>query len=281
LRDTDEVYEKSGMTKMCSEEGIRLVKFDRAMNVQGFPIASILKEVDCIISVPKFKSHTVVILTGAVKNNFGMVTGMHKARCHLTAPTPDKLASVVTRVFSIIKPVLSIMDGITGMEGDGPSAGSARNFGLVLASKDAVSLDAVLAKLVGLKPFDIPTTEEAARQGLGVADLDKIEVFGEKMEEAAIKDFKMPKTFALLRIPKPVFNIGIKGIKFYPYIQKDKCEKCGLCFKICPKKAIHKNKDGSYAVNRKECICCLCCHEVCPHDSISLKKSWLAKVLMG
>jgi uncharacterized protein (DUF362 family)/Pyruvate/2-oxoacid:ferredoxin oxidoreductase delta subunit len=280
LRDVDNVYEKSGMRRVCSEEALNLVKFDKPIYLHEFPIASILKEVDFIISVPKFKSHTVVMLTGAVKNNFGMVIGLHKAHTHLNAPTADKLASVVTRVFSIVKPTLSIMDGVIGMEGDGPSAGSARNFGIIMASQDAVSMDSVMAKIVGIDPCRVPTTHEAARQGLGIADLNNIEVVGEQVGDVAIKDFRMPKTFALLKLPRPIFNIGIKAINFYPHIRQGRCKRCALCFNICPKGAIKKTKKGAYVVNVKECIRCFCCHEVCPHDSIALKKSFFAKVLM-
>lgn len=280
LRDADAVYEKSGIKKVCLEEGFKLVKFDKAIDIDGFPIVTIVKEVDAIISIPKLKTHSTTILTGAIKNTFGMVVGLHKAQCHLKAPMPDEFAKVLVRVFGLVKPALSIMDGIVGMEGEGPAAGDLRNFGLILASPDAVALDAVFSKLIGIDPFKIMTTYEADKRGCGTGDLEKIEVFGEKLEDAKIKNFKLPKTSYLFNLPKPIINIGVKAIKFYPHIDKDKCQRCELCFEICPKKTIKKINNAEFKVNTKECICCFCCYEVCPYKAIALKKSLLAKVLL-
>lgn len=280
LRDTDKVYERSGIKKICEEEGLRLVRFDKAIDLNGFPIASITREVDSIISIPKLKTHSTTVLTGAIKNMFGMVVGLHKAQCHLRAPMPDKFAVVLTHVFSLVKPTLSIMDGVIGMEGEGPAAGTLRNFGLILASQDAVSLDAIFSKIVGIDPFEIPTIYETARRDYGIGDLERIEVLGEKIEGVKIKDFKLPKTSYLFNLPRPIFNMGVRAIKFYPHIDKKICQRCDLCFKICPKSAVKKLKDGSFVINIKECIHCFCCHEVCPHKAITLKKSLLARVIM-
>ncbi len=280
INDIDKIYEKSGMKKICSEENLELVKFDKAVMVEGFPFAAIIKEVDMIISVPKFKSHVTTILTGAVKNMFGVVIGLHKAQCHLRAPTPDKLANIVAHVYSLAKPALSIMDGIVGMEGEGPAAGHLRNFGIILASSDAVSLDAVLTELAGIGPHKVLTTYEAQRRGCGIADLNRIEITGERLEDVKIAHFKLPKTSILFNLSKPIFDAGVKAVKFSPHILKKECKRCGLCFKICPKNAVKKIDTGEYVVNTKECIRCFCCYEVCPHKAITLKKSLLAKVIM-
>ena len=127
LRDIDIVYEKSGINKVCKEEGLKPVKFDKAIEINGFPIAAATKEVDFIISIPKLKTHSTTILTGAIKNTFGMVVGLHKAKCHLKAPDPNEFASLLVKIFGLVTPVLSIMDGVVGMEGEGPAAGNLRN----------------------------------------------------------------------------------------------------------------------------------------------------------
>jgi len=280
LKEVDKVYEKSGVKKVCEEENLELVKFDKATDTEGFPIASVVKEVDSIVSLPKLKTHSVTTLTGAVKNMFGAVVGLAKAQCHLKAPMPDELSRVLVKIFGFTKPTLSIMDGIVGMEGEGPAAGPLRDIGLVLASGDAVALDSILAKIVCLNPSKIPTNLEASKKGEGISDLSKIDTFGEKPEDVRIKNFKLPKSAFVYNLPKPLFRLGLKKIKFYPNVNKGKCQRCELCFKICPKKAIKKLQSGDFEVNIKECIYCFCCYEVCPHKAITLKKSLMARIIM-
>lgn len=280
LKDIDKIYEKSGVKKVCLEEGLELVRFDKAVEIEGFPIASIIREVDSIISVSKFKTHSTTILTGAVKNMFGIVVGLHKAQCHLKAPMPDELAVLLVKVFNIARPVLSIMDGVVGMEGEGPAAGSLMHPGLILASRDAVSLDAVFSELVGIDPLSIPTTREASRKNKGIADLDKIDIVGERLEDVRIKRFKLPRTTKIYKLPRSLIRVALKGIKFFPFINKNKCRQCGLCFNICPTKTIVRHKNGSFEVKVKDCIHCFCCHEVCPYKAITLHKSFLSKIIM-
>jgi len=280
LKDIDEVYEKSGIKRVCLEEGLRFVKFDKAVHMEGFPIAAVINEVDAIISISKLKTHSTNILTGAVKNTFGMVVGLHKAQCHFRAPMPDELAVLLVKVFDIVKPVLSIMDGVVGMEGEGPAAGSLRNFGLILASRDAVSLDAVFSELVGIDPLSVPTTLEAARRNKGIADLNKIEVVGERLEDARIRHFKLPMTARIYKLPKSLVRVSLRCIKFYPLINKKKCRRCGLCFNICPTKTIKKLEDNRFEINTKGCIHCFCCYEVCPYKAISLRKSLLGRIVI-
>ena len=280
LKEIDRVYETTGVKRICEEEGLRLVKFDAAVQREGFPIAAVCNEVDAIISLPKLKSHSTTLLTGAVKNMFGMVVGLAKAQCHLRSPMPAKFAPVLAKVYGLVKPVLSIMDGVVGMEGEGPAAGTLRNFGLILASADAVALDAVLARLIGIDPLKILTTAEAAKAGHGIADLSRIDIYGEQPGDVAIRNFKWPKTSYLYNIPSPLISMGLKAVRFFPYIRQKLCQRCELCFKICPKHAIIKKADGSFWVVRHECIHCYCCYEVCPHKAIVLKKSLLAKMLM-
>jgi len=280
LRSIGKVYEKSGMEKVCAEEGLKLARFDKVVSIEGFPITAVINEVDAIISISKMKSHASNILTGAVKNTFGMVVGLHKAQCHLKAPMPDELAVTLVKVFDIARPVLSIMDGVVGMEGEGPAAGSLRNFGLILASRDAVSLDAVFSELVGMDPMSVPTTREAAERNKGIADLKRIDIAGENIEDVKIKHFKLPKTAQIFKLPRHLIRAVLRCIRFYPRINKKACRRCGLCFDICPARTIKKTKDNGYKIDIKGCVHCFCCYEVCPYKAITLSKSLLGKVIM-
>jgi len=153
VKSIDEVYERSGMKKMADEEGFELTRFDKMFYVKGYPIARAARDFDLVISLPKLKSHTLTMLTGAVKNTYGFVPGLGKVEFHKKAPHINEFSKIIADVFSFTKPGLSIMDGIVGMDSDGPAAGRVRGFGLVLASADAVSIDAVVSHLTGL-PYE-------------------------------------------------------------------------------------------------------------------------------
>lgn len=273
-------YEASGIKKMCEEEGIKLEEFDRAYNVNGIPLAVQAKEVDGIISIPKMKTHDLMIITGAIKNSFGLAVGMYKTDCHLKAPRPKEFAKYLVDIFECARPRLVIMDGIVAMEGEGPAAGDLRNAQLILASDDCVACDAVFSYLVGLPPLSIHTTSEAYKRNLGQADLSKIEILGERLEDVKLRDFKLPKTSILLKIPEQILKLLGKGIKFWPRIDEATCTKCQLCATSCPMNCITINKETS-KIDYEKCISCFCCFEVCPYNAISVKRSLLAKVLGG
>lgn len=280
FKSAGSTYEASGIKKMCEEEAIELVEFDKAANVNGIPLAVAAKEVDGIFSIPKMKTHNLMTITGAIKNSFGLAVGLYKTDCHAKAPKPKEFAKFVVDVFECAPPRLIIMDGIVAMEGEGPAAGELRNAGLILVSDDAVACDAVFSHLVGLSPLVIHTTSEAYKRNIGQADLSKIEILGERLENAVLKDFKLPKTSIYLRIPEPILKLIGKSVKFWPLIDDAICTKCELCAKSCPTNCITINKEVS-KIDYKKCISCFCCFEVCPYKAISIKRSLLAKILGG
>ncbi|KPK38643.1 MAG: hypothetical protein AMJ78_09665 [Omnitrophica WOR_2 bacterium SM23_29] len=280
LKDAGSTYEASGIKKMCEEEAIKLEEFDRAYNVDGIPLAVQAKEVDGIISIPKMKTHNLTTITGAIKNSFGLAVGLYKTNCHLKAPRPKDFAKYLVDIFECAPPRMVIMDGIVAMEGEGPAAGDLRNAQLILASNDCVACDAVFSYLVGLPPLSIHTTSEAYRRKLGQADLSKIEILGERLEDVKLRNFKLPKTSILLKIPEPILKLLGKGIKFWPVIDEATCTKCRLCAESCPTNCITIDKEVS-KIDYRKCISCFCCFEVCPYNSISVKRSLLAKALGG
>lgn len=271
-------YEASGMKKVCEEEGITLVDFDAARNVDGMPIAAWAKDVDGIITVPKMKTHDLMTLTGAVKNSYGLAVGHFKAACHLKAPMPEDFAKRVVDVFETAVPRLAVMDGIVAMEGDGPAAGKLRNAGLIIAGHDCVACDAVFAGLAGLDPLKVYVIAEAYRRRLGEADLSKIDVLGESVRDAKLKNFKLPHASVVMKVPKPLLKILAKAIRFLPRINDRICRRCRICEKSCPAECIMINEKGS-SIDYDSCIKCFCCHELCPYGAISIKRSLLAKII--
>jgi len=279
-KNIDHVFEMSGMKKMAGEEDVELVKFTTSRLVNGIPIASRFFDSDRVISVPKFKTHCITVLTAAVKNMYGTMAGLHKTVCHSKAPKEEDFAKVVVKIYSVATPSLSILDGVTAMEGDGPSSGKVKNMNMVMASSDGVALDSVAAKIVGLEPLDILVTKEAYAMGLGEADLSRIEILGDDIKGFITEDFELPQTTLLKYIPKSIAHGVASIIRFKPYIDTRICRRCNLCKITCPVNCIEIEEDRC-RVDYKRCVRCLCCHEVCPYKAIGIRRNILTKMIWG
>jgi uncharacterized protein (DUF362 family)/Pyruvate/2-oxoacid:ferredoxin oxidoreductase delta subunit len=279
-KNIGDIFEKSGMKRIADEEGIKLETFTASKFVDGIPIARQIFDSDRVISIPKFKTHSITVLTAAIKNMFGSVVGLYKAECHSLAPKEEDFSRIIAKVYSITKPHLTIVDGIVAMEGDGPSSGVIRKMNLVMASEDAVAIDSCLAKIMGLPPLDILVTREACESKLGEADLSKIEALGDSLDAFVAKDFKLPQTTPLKYLPKNVLDCVASLIRFKPYIDDKACARCNLCKLTCPVNCIEIEKDHC-SIDYKKCIRCLCCHEVCPYRAISIKRNILTKMMWG
>ena len=87
------------------------------------PIATPVVEADVVISLPKLKSHGLVVYTGCVKNMFGVICGTQKAQFHLRFQDCEVFSRLLAEVYAAARPALSILDGIIGMDGNGPRNG--------------------------------------------------------------------------------------------------------------------------------------------------------------
>ena len=280
IENVDEVYRRSGMFEVCREEKVELVKFDKRRMRQKFPLTTWLDHCDYLVSIPKFKTHGLTLLTGAIKNLFGLVSGTFKTELHKNYFQIEEFSKIMVDIYAEAKPDLTIVDGIVAMEKDGPATGGKlRNLGLLLAGSDCVALDSVLAKIMGVKPLDVPSTREASQRGLGIADLAAIKILGEKLEDLKIEPFLLPASaFLGKRFPKPVINLVKRLIRYYPCPVRNNCTRCFACVKICPNKCISMKKRGIVFDYRK-CIACFCCQEICPSAAIRIEKSLLAKII--
>ncbi|MFA4843097.1 MAG: DUF362 domain-containing protein [Candidatus Omnitrophota bacterium] len=278
IEDVDDVYARTGIKKVCQEEGVELVRFDKRRMRQKFPLTTWVDECDHILSLPKFKTHEFMLLTGAIKNLFGLVSGTYKTELHKNYFEKEDFAKILVDIYEEAKPSLTIVDGILAMEGDGPgTGGKIRQANIILASKDCVALDSVLALIMGIGQFEVLSTKEAAHRGLGAADINSICVLGEKLQDVIGEPFLLPATSALRKhIPKPIINLAKKLIKYYPCAERDNCIQCAACIAACPNKAINMVKDR-VIFDYKKCIACFCCQEVCPASAIKVKKSLFAR----
>jgi len=278
--NADEVYEKTGAKRVAEEEGAQLVKFNTSKRVGHYPIAIPVLEADKIISLPKFKTHDVMLITAAVKNMYGIIPGISKARQHSLAPRGKDFAPIIVDVFSIRKPELTLVDAIVGMDRDGPSRGRIRNTNFMIASSDAVAIDSVLMKIVGTKPLDLYTNREAQDRGLGVADLKRIKILGDSIDSVKVSGFEFSQIGFLNKIPASMFWLIKYLINFKVSIDRKKCIKCKLCQESCPADAITINSDKC-SVDTPKCLLCLCCREICPHGAIKVNRNWLVRKIWG
>lgn len=269
----------TGIQAAAEEAGAQVINFDLAgvkdsANPGGripfYQIARPVFEANVVISLPKLKTHSATLFTGAIKNMYGTVPGFRKSEYHRLAPKPSDFAEVLVDIFIRSRTRLAIMDGILAMEGNGPAAGPTRELGLLLASSDCVALDAVASHIIGFKPLDVATTRVAAARGLGEADLGKITVRGAALEEVRAPDFELPSNAMLEKLPEFVIK-GLLGVlKARPEANPAKCTGCEFCIKSCPVRVMQL-KDGAPVIDYDKCISCLCCQELCPQQAVELK----------
>jgi uncharacterized protein (DUF362 family)/Pyruvate/2-oxoacid:ferredoxin oxidoreductase delta subunit len=284
MKNIRRYWAKTGIGEVAERLGIDLVRFEgtgtRAHRVDGrvYHLTRFVTEVDRVINLPKLKTHGLTLMTGAVKNCYGTIPGFQKSEYHKQAPHPDPFAEIVVDVFSLVSPVLHVMDGILALEGNGPStSGSPRKVGLLLASPDAVALDAVAASVIGFDPLEIPTTRVAASRGLGVADLSAIELDGPPLERIRIPDYRLPSNYFLRYVPTWMVRTLGRFVWVRPKPVPDRCTACGACIANCPVDAMTPDRRGVPRIDYDRCIHCLSCDESCDHDAIEQAVSWLAR----
>jgi Uncharacterized conserved protein len=269
----------AGYERVAKEEGAVIKNFDREGVVGVKPesgleeemyIAKPMLDADVVINLPKLKTHSAAIYTGAVKNVFGCIPGLRKARYHKMAPNPADFGDIIVDIHRASKIALHIMDGITAMQGEGPTAGDVYQANKILISTDPLALDTVGANMISLSVDEVPVLSAAARRKLGESSLSNITVDGDYKSIPKLEGFKLPKRFGSKG--KQNYNAVVKVIDFFktrPSINDKKCRKCNLCVDSCPVGAIDRN---TKKIDYNLCIECLCCHELCMHKAVELKK---------
>lgn len=283
-RDLGHLWEVCGYNEVSKVTGAPLVSLDReilevevanGVIYKSLHLSRMVLEVDALITVPKLKTHSLTLLTGAVKNLLGLIPGVGKIEFHRRCPRPDDLGEAIVDILSVVRPRLALMDAVVGMEGNGPVSDKLRHIGVILAGRDSVALDTVAQEMIGLKPFDVPTTRAAARRKLGTANLREIELLGQPLR--VVEDFILPSNAVMRGIPRPILGLIARRIMVRPRARADKCTNCGFCMDNCPVDAICI-EEKFVRIDYKKCILCLCCYELCPEKAMDLRKSLLARL---
>ena len=277
----DTYLEKYHIPAVDYSEGVK-TDYPQGVQAKEFILPKELLEQDCVISLSKMKTHALERITGAVKNSYGFVYGFHKAKGHTQYPSADSFARMLIDLNKCVAPKLYVMDGIVAMEGNGPGSGDPVSMNVLLMSTDPVALDSVFSRLVYLKPEMVPTNYHGEKMGLGTWKEEEITLLtpdGEiSMAEAVKKygnpDFNVDRT----EVRKNIWTRMAGALNIFqkkPYIEADKCVRCGICVQSCPvpEKAVdfRKGKDKPPVYDYKKCIRCFCCQEMCPKKAIKVK----------
>ena len=176
-------------------------------------------EADVVINLPKVKSHAQLVLTLGVKNLFGCVPGKMKAWWHMEAgKDANRFAEMLVETAKAINPNLTIIDGIIGHEGNGPSGGEPRPLGILGSSTDVFALDRAIVEILNVPPEQVPTL--AASMRLGVCpELDNTKFVSLHPDLLQIDDWQLPSKympidFGMPRVIKSTFkHLYIRFIK--------------------------------------------------------------------
>lgn len=281
---------QAGYLPLIDELGLELVEFtpveqiERSRSFVRLELAKEVLEADVVINLPKLKTHGQMMMTLAVKNMFGAVPGARKLQWHYRAGRDWRLfATAINEIAMAVKPTLSILDGIIGMDGLGPSAGNPNPVGLLAASADPWALDAAVMDVLGLERESLYTLAAAAESGidewrhLTIAGPDPLSLKPARWEFPKMHVLHMHGSFIQTRLPRVVKFLR-KRISPTP-VPNASCIACGYCVEICPAKAM-RLKNGRVTINENECIRCYCCHELCQYDGMGMRSGGLLAKLL-
>lgn len=246
--------------------------------VKRLTLAKPMMDCDRIITISKLKTHGMVRYSGAVKVMYGAIPGMLKTEYHLKMSNIKNFTNLLVDICTLAKPCLSIIDGVVGMEGSGPTAGSPVQSSVIFASESPYDIDVVGAYLIGIKPESVPTVRRSMERGLTAGSIGDIRIVGDRVDKYR-KSYKMPpartENFSE-KIPAFADRFVKRHILQRPVFSQELCVGCGTCRDSCPPGAIEM-KGGRPVVAVDKCIRCFCCQELCPRKAVSIIRPWNRK----
>ena len=284
------IYSATGMSavekaggKLNRDFGVEMCAFPEGAVMKEFSCSSWLLRADCVINFAKLKTHGMMGMSAAVKNLFGAIPGTIKPEYHYRFPNARDFANMLVDIDEFTKPALSIVDGVVGMEGNGPTMGKARKIGILAASVSPYALDSYCAGVIGLSTENVPTLQVAAERGLAAGD--DLKVVGDGAD-VKIGDFDNVERsndiefFSGLMGMKGKFvnRIAKVALSTRPKLKSSECVGCRKCEGICPAKAITMVRNRPH-IDRNVCIRCFCCQEFCPKGALKVYRPVVARIL--
>ena len=285
------VYRVTGMTSLL-EHGAHLnddfseayASFEGGEVLKNFTYTAYLDKADLIINFSKLKSHGMMNMSCAAKNMFGAIPGIIKPEYHYRFPNHSDFANMIVDLNEYFKPVLSICDAVVGMEGNGPTAGTPKKIGCLLACRSPHNLDMIAAGILGFSPDEIPTLLAAKERGLvydSICDVPTVcdhTAFIVSDFERVIAPHSLQFSGDGKNPIKRLFGkIAGAVLRTKPAVKSGICVGCGVCRDICPAKTIVIEK-GKAKIDRSKCIRCFCCQEFCPKSAIKVHRTWIASL---
>ncbi|MDY7038916.1 MAG: DUF362 domain-containing protein, partial [Thermodesulfobacteriota bacterium] len=230
-----------------------------------------------IINLPKLKTHVSAKMTCGMKNLIGFLPNSEKRRVHIWGVHPS-----IADISRVLRPVLTVVDAITCLEGDGPTYGDKVDLGIIISGKDTLSTDKVCSQIIGL-PWE---QVEYIRLVNGELSKDEVKVVGESIEKVTLP-FKIPEKGAIFHIcfkliyifdvlfstlfSKPLNQVlyGTGYVGTNPKIVKENCNRCGDCVAVCPVEGVIDIQ--TYKIDYKTCIRCMECYFACKNQAITVK----------
>lgn len=303
------VYHICGLNEICERTGAEVnndfsqkdVFFENGVIARNITVTNWLLEADLIINCCKLKTHGMMGMSAAVKNMFGSIPGTMKPEYHFRFPRQSDFANMLIDIqeFWKDKMVCHVVDGIVGMEGNGPTAGKPRAIGVLISGVNPYDVDLICGRIIGLECGDVLTMSEANKRGLGKSSADEVEVFRNDyicngteadLHDLIIPDFDLLDNKADLQFGGNGIISKIRGkviataMSSRPKVNPDECIGCRKCEQICPAKAIVMKNVGETqneipCIDRSKCIKCFCCQEFCPKGAMKVKRTAIARLL--
>lgn len=258
------------------DTGFRTLPHPSGHVAKSFPVITPAIDTDHIIVISKAKTHLWTLYTGGVKNLFGVIPGLEKPLHHARFQDPDRFAGMILDLNDLLHPSLQVMDAVMVMEGDGPSSGTPRRIGAVLAGTNATALDLTTCRILGIPSAEVSTLKAARERGLAGSEPDQVAVVGDFSTAPPEHGVRLPSTYQgqgrgiqpnlLLTLLHRLGGVYAP----YPAILVDRCQQCGRCALICPAGALTL-ECGIPTIQREICIRCYCCHEICPAGAIAIR----------
>lgn len=259
------------------------VSFPQAVTIRSFEFSLWLQKCDAVINVCKLKSHGLMGMTAAVKNLYGCIPGTVKSEYHFRYPDPMAFANMLVDLNEFVKPRLCLCDAVEIMEGNGPTQGTPRHLGCLLAGTDPYEMDRLCAWMLGVEENELLYLQAAKERSL-LSGSAREELF-EQAEPYRIRDFVRSgatSSWFIIDPADPPLRSAMKRsmavlLRSRPQLY-DGCIGCGHCAKICPAGAITIRK-GKARIDRNKCVRCFCCQEFCPTGAMKARRSPIAKLL--
>jgi len=274
------IIDAGGYRDILEDLNVEFKEFKQSVKVDtGEPFGLIdlardAVDADIIISLPKLKTHTQMLLTMGIKNMFGCVVGLKKPEWHFkTGINRSMFARLLVNIYKAVKPAVTLVDGILALEGQGPGKrGTPRELGILIAGQNAAAVDMTICSMLGVPPEKLSTNIEA--KNAGIVD-GQLYIQG---DFPLISGFKIPEPDPLTFGPEPLHKLIRRHLLQRPVVDRQLCDVCAKCWQYCPAKAIYRSaRQITFDYNR--CIRCYCCIEICPKGAIQATETIPGRIL--